>query len=79
MVGKIGNQTTVANNDQIVDGISRGVAEANSQQNALLREQNNLLRGILQKSGNIQLGASSALGRTVKQSLDMYGAMVGGR
>ena len=79
MIGRFGNQTAVANQDEIVDGISRGVAEANSQQNALLREQNSLLRGILQKSGNVTLGASSALGRTVKQSLDMYGAMVGGR
>jgi hypothetical protein len=29
MVGQIGNRTAVANNDQIVDSVSRGVSEAN--------------------------------------------------
>lgn len=77
MVGTIGNQTAVANNDQIVEGIASGVAAANSEQNALLREQNRLLMGILQKSGNVTIGASSALGRVVNQSLQMYGQMTG--
>ena len=49
MVGTIGNQTAVANNEQIVAGISAGVAEANNAQNALLREQNALLRKLLEK------------------------------
>ena len=79
MVGSIGNQTAVANNDQIVEGISSGVARANEEQNALLRRQNELLYAILQNSGNSGVpGASAALGRTVKQSLDMYSALVGG-
>ncbi len=49
LVGSIGHKTTVANNEQIIDGISEGVADANSEQNALLREQNMLLRKILEK------------------------------
>ena len=49
MVGSIGRRTAVANNDQIVAGITNGVAEANSEQNSLLREQNNLLRALLEK------------------------------
>lgn len=77
MVGSFGSQTAVANNDQIVAGIASGVAAANEEQNALLRQQNQLLMGILQKSGNIQIGASSALGRVVNQSLQMYGAVTG--
>lgn len=54
-VGAIGNRTAVANNDQIVEGIAGGVAEANAEQNALLREQNELLLAILNKTGNINL------------------------
>lgn len=54
-VGAIGNRTAVANNDQIVKGIAGGVAEANAEQNALLREQNELLLAILSKTGNINL------------------------
>ena len=49
MVGTIGNKTSVANNEQIVSGIAQGVSDANSEQNALLREQNNLLRRLLEK------------------------------
>ena len=51
LVGTIGNRTAVANNAQIVAGIASGVAEANQSQNALLREQNELLRAILAKEG----------------------------
>lgn len=78
MIGTIGSKSAVANNDQIVSGIASGVASANEEQNALLRQQNQILMGILQKSGNVQISASSALGRVVNQSLSMYGALVGG-
>lgn len=78
MVGAIGNHTTVANNEQIVEGIRAGVADANAEQNVLLKQQNELLRGILQKDSSVRIGASAALGRTVRQSLDMYSGIVGG-
>lgn len=77
MVGSLDGHTAVANNDQIVEGITSGVERANAEQNALLREQNNLLRGILEKDATVRIGASAALGRTVRQSLDMYGTMRG--
>ena len=51
MVGKIGTNTAVANNEQIIQGIAQGVANANTQQDVLLREQNELLRQILAKTG----------------------------
>lgn len=51
LVGTIGGQSAVANNSEIVAGISQGVASANSEQNALLREQNDLLSAILAKTG----------------------------
>ena len=80
MIGRFGNQTGVANTDQIVAGISKGVADANDEQNYLLREQNALLRAILEKEGSSGIpGASAAFGRTVARSLDMYNGLVGGR
>ena len=65
MVGNIGRRTAVANNDQIVSGIASGVAEANSEQNSLLAEQNNLLRAILAKDSNTYID-----GRRVSRELD---------
>jgi hypothetical protein len=56
MVGTIGGRTAVANNDQIVESVSRGVADANAEQNALLREQNSLLVALLEKETSIQVG-----------------------
>ena len=67
MVGSIGRRTAVANNDQIVAGIANGVAEANGEQNALLREQNSLLRSILQKESGVYLD-----GRTLTNSVEKY-------
>lgn len=56
MVGNIGKRTAVANNDQIVQGIAAGVSSANEEEVALLREQNDLLTAILEKSFDIQIG-----------------------
>lgn len=67
MVGSIGHRTAVANNDQIVNGIANGVAEANDEQNALLREQNSLLRAILEKDSGVYLD-----GRTLTNSVEKY-------
>ena len=78
LVGSLGGHTAVANNDQIVEGIRQGVYDANSEQNALLRQQNALLQSILEKDTSVRFGASAALGRTVRQSLDMYNGVVGG-
>lgn len=57
MVGRIGSRTAVANNDQIVQGIASGVASAQSTQNALLREQNSLLRELVNKGTGITTGS----------------------
>ena len=69
MVGRIGRSTAVANNDQIVSGITGGVRQAQQDQNALLQEQNRLLRAILSKTGKIE--PSTALARTLKRSNEM--------
>lgn len=67
MVGNIGNRTAVANNDQIVAGIANGVAEANSEQNSLIREQNTLLRALLEKESGVYLD-----GRSLTNSVEKY-------
>mgnify|MGYP004623256087 FL=1 len=58
MVGTMGGRTAVANNDQIVQGIASGVASANAEQNNLLREQNSLLRKLLDKSSTASISAT---------------------
>ena len=49
LVGTIGSSPAVANNDQIVDGIRAGVAEAMAKQNDILRQQNELLMRLVEK------------------------------
>lgn len=61
LVGKFSNgKTAVANNDQIVTGIQNGVYAANQEQNALLREQNSLLRKLLEKDSTVQAIVSTS-------------------
>lgn len=76
MVGKMGGNTAVANNEQIVTGISsgvsKGVSDANREQNALLREQNDLLRRLLQKEFTAEVSPSAEFGRVVAKSSRMY-------
>ena len=78
VIGSINGKTSVANQEQIIEGISRGVESANAEQNALLRQQNELLRGILAKENTFKFGANSAFGRVASQSIDMYRNAVGG-
>ena len=67
MVGSIGRRTAVANNDQIVASVAGGVAEANEEQNALLREQNSLLRELLNKDNSVYLD-----GKPLTNSVEKY-------
>ena len=67
MVGNIGRRTAVVNNEQIVESISVGVADANSEQNVLLREQNSLLRALLEKDIGVYLD-----GRALSDSVDKH-------
>ena len=67
MVGTIGRRTAVANNDQIVAGIASGVAEANGEQTALLKEQNSLLRALLEKESGVYLD-----GKNLTKSVEKY-------
>ena len=71
LVGSMNGQTAVANNDQIVAGIQNGVAQANTETNALLRQQNSLLTQLLQKDYTIS--PSIGLGQVIARSNELYG------
>ena len=71
LVGTMGGHTAVANNDQIVSGIQYGVAQANSEQNELIRQQNSILLQLLDKE--ITLSPSVALGQVMARSAALYG------
>jgi len=74
-IGSFGGKSAVANTDQIVEGISAGVSAANSEQNSLLREQNTLLRALLEKDSTIE--PSAAWGAFNAKSQKLY-AKTGG-
>lgn len=76
LVGQMGGKTTVANQQQIIEGISSGVSAANAEQNRLLSQQNDLLRALLDKEWNIE--PSAAWGKHNQRSNEMW-AMVTGR
>lgn len=78
LVGRIGNRTAVANNDQIVSGVANGVAAGQSEQNYLLRQQNEYLRAILAKESTVRVEPSAGWGRFNRQSEQMYARNAGG-
>ena len=55
----MGGHTAVANNDQIVEGIREGVESAMAKQNELLRQQNELLKALLEKESTSEISVSS--------------------
>lgn len=74
MVGTIGRTTAVANNDQIVAGISSGVYAANQEQNALLRQQNALLAQLLEKDSG---GGGQVTVSSIVTGVDRYNRRAG--
>ena len=70
LVGTMGGHNAVANNQQIVEGIQSGVAQANQEQNALLGQIVNGVYQLLQK--DITISPSAALGQVMARSADMY-------
>jgi len=69
-IGSFGGKSAVANTDQIVEGISAGVSAANSEQNSLLRQQNEILLAILEKKSDNSDDA--AYGVRVTRALAAY-------
>lgn len=75
MIGTMGGKTTVANNEQIVEGIRLGVRDATAEQNALLREQNALLREMLESGRDIILDGKSVAKEVTRYQRQMSRAM----
>ena len=71
LVGTIGGNTAVANNNDIVQGIQGGVERANSEQNELIRQQNSILMQLLNKE--LTISPSVALGQVMARSTALYG------
>ena len=80
LVGTMGGRTAVANNQQIQQGIYQAARDANAEQNALLRQQNELLRALLDKEGgNVYLDGKRLLKSTEKAGRERgVGIMSGG-
>ena len=78
LVGSMNGKTTVANQGQIIEGIQKGVRDANADQNDLLRQQNDLLRQILRKKTEFNPRPSAAWGQFISESSDMWAGMTGG-
>ena len=53
LVGNVGGRTEVLNQSQIAQAMASSMMQANAGQNALLQEQNNLLRQLLEKDTNV--------------------------
>lgn len=77
LVGSMNSKTTVANQGQIIAGIQAGVAQANSDQNALLRRQNELLIELIEKSGSVTVEPSAAWGKFNQRSSEMWNKATG--
>lgn len=75
MVGTLGGRTAVANNDQIVEGITRGVMQANSRQELLLQQ---LIKAVNNGGGDIVLRVGSdELGRASIKGINKVQAQSG--
>lgn len=72
MVGTMGGRTAVANNDQIVSGITSGVMAANASTEKRLDRMESLMRQFLAKEFTATVTPSAALGKVNKRSAEMY-------
>ena len=77
LVGQMGNKNAVANSAQIVQGVSSGVARANTSLEQKVDRLTRVVEAILSKEFTAEVRPSAALGKTVKRSMEMQ-AKVGG-
>lgn len=77
MVGNIHGKTGVASGKEIT-GIADAVYDTGQTEAELLRQQNSLLRQILQKNGSVTLAPTAAAGKWVAQSQAAYARATGG-
>ena len=72
LVGTMGGQNAVANNDQIVSGIAAGVSRANAREEALLMQAVSLMQQILDKEFVAEAVPSAGWGRMQAESARLY-------
>lgn len=72
LVGTMGGQNAVANNDQIVSGITAGVSRANAREEALLMQAVSLMQQILDKEFVAEAVPSAGWGRMQAESARLY-------
>lgn len=77
MMGQMGHQPVIANNQQIVEGISRGVSQSNSGMESRLSNIETLLNRIAGKEFTAKVVPSSSLGRNNRQSELAYSRVSG--
>lgn len=77
MMGKMGNSTVVANNQQIVEGISRGVAASNGGMAADMSRMVSLMQQFLKKEMTARVVPSASMGRSNRQSSEAYDRVTG--
>ena len=77
MMGKMGNSPVVANNQQIVDGISKGVAASNSGMESAMNMMVTLMRQFVNKEFTAKVVPSSSMGRSNAMSNEAYRKVTG--
>ena len=77
MMGRMGRQPVVANNQQIVDGISRGVSNANGTMVGEMRTMVALMNRMLNKEFVAKAVPSSTWGRNNSKSAEAYSKVTG--
>lgn len=77
LIGQMGNRTAVANSEQIVQGVSSGVAQANMSLEQKVERLIMVTEAILQKEFTAEVRPSAALGKTVKRSMEMQARVSG--
>lgn len=77
MMGKMGNSAVVANNQQIVDGISRGVAASNSGMESSMSQMVTLMRQFVTKEFTAKVVPSASMGRSNAMSNEAYRKVTG--
>ena len=77
LVGNIGNHTAVANNDQIVEGITSGVKEGNSELiSAMFAVASQVIQAVQENGGDIYLD-SDKVGQKVTEYQNRKNRMYG--
>lgn len=76
IIGNVNGRTGVVGGAEIT-GITEAVESSSATEAALLREQNELLRGILIKSGKVELVPNASAGRWVAQANRAYARATG--